>query len=215
MQRDALFADIALPDSHTLRLCTTHLESLRASPPLRPAQLAVAAQYLRQAHAGVLGGDLNAIEAFDRTLHAECGLRDAYLEMGGKEGEEAGMTWGQMVGRRQRERFGLGRLDKILFWGGGGEGQGEGGVVMKVVRFGRFGLDVVVEDEGAAARLVCGGELEKAWVTDHLGVRAEFRVEVLEKKLKEKETGREVVGEIRETGVEAGDGQEPVQAPSG
>lgn len=45
--------------------------------------------------------------------------------------------------------------------------------------FERFGKDVVVEEEGPASRLVYG-DLEKAWVTDHLGVRAEFRVEVPE-----------------------------------
>ena len=98
MQRDALFADVALPGtgpgtSRTLRLCTTHLESLRVTPPRRPAQLAAAAAHLRQAYAGVLGGDLNAIEEFDKGLHGECGLKDAYLEGGGVEGEESGMTW--------------------------------------------------------------------------------------------------------------------------
>ncbi|KAH6850965.1 Endonuclease/exonuclease/phosphatase [Chaetomium sp. MPI-CAGE-AT-0009] len=169
MMRDALFADVALPGGRALRLCTTHLESLRVAPPRRPAQLAAAALHLRQAHAGVLGGDLNAIEGFDLGLHAECGLRDAYLESGAKEGEEGGMTWGYQSGLAQRERFGLGRLDKILFCGG----------ALKLLAFERFGMDVVVEEEGPAARLVYG-DLEKAWVTDHLGVRAEFRVEVPE-----------------------------------
>jgi hypothetical protein len=38
-------------------------------------------------------------------------------------------------------------------------------------------MDVVVEEEGAARRLVEGpGGLERAWVTDHLGVWAEFWV---------------------------------------
>lgn len=172
MQRDALFVDIPLLPTHkTLRLCTTHLESLRASPPKRPAQLAAAATHLRQAHAGILGGDLNAIEAFDATLHVDCGLRDAYLEMGGVEGEEGGMTWGQMAGRVERERFGLTRMDKLLFCGEG----------VRVVGFERFGMDVVVEDGEAARGLEEGpGGLEKAWVTDHLGVRGEFWVEVPE-----------------------------------
>jgi hypothetical protein len=83
--------------------------------------------------------------------------------------------------------------------------------VLKLVEFERFGLDVVVEDEGAAARLVCG-DLEKAWVTDHLGVRAEFRVEVPESNLKEK--SQEGVDEDREGEVKAGDGQELGQASS-
>jgi tyrosyl-DNA phosphodiesterase 2 len=176
MQRDALFVDIPLScpsnpqekkKTPLLRLCTTHLESRRASPPKRPAQLVAAAAHLRQAHVGILGGDLNAIEEFDRSLHAENGLRDAYLEMGGVEGAEGGMTWGQMAGRAERARFGLTRMDKLLFCGEG----------VKVVGFGRFGMDVVVEEEGAAKRLLEGpGGLERAWVTDHLGVRAEFLV---------------------------------------
>jgi tyrosyl-DNA phosphodiesterase 2 len=60
-------------------------------------------------------------------------------------------------------------LDKILFCGG----------ALKLMAFERFGKDVVVEEEGPASRLVYD-DLEKAWVTDHLGVRAEFRVEVPE-----------------------------------
>ncbi|KAH6640735.1 Endonuclease/exonuclease/phosphatase [Chaetomium tenue] len=169
MQRDALFADVALPRGRTLRLCTTHLESLRVAPPRRPAQLAAAAAHLRKADVGVLGGDLNAIEEFDRGLYKECGLRDAYLEGGGGEGEEGGMTWGYQSGEERRAQFGLGRLDKILFCGG----------ALKLLAFERFGRDVVVEEEGPASRLV-HGDLEKAWVTDHLGVRAEFQVEVPE-----------------------------------
>lgn len=169
MQRDALFVDIALPQSQTLRLCTSHLESLCAIPPRRPAQLAAAAQWLHRAHAGIIGGDFNAIEEFDRTLHVDNGLKDAYLETGAVEGEEGGMTWGHMAGRRERTRWGLSRMDKILFCGG-----------VEVVGFERFGMDVVVEEERAAGELVEGRDLEKAWVTDHLGVRAEFRIEVAE-----------------------------------
>ncbi|KAK4157475.1 be34ec7d-0e68-46fe-bb6a-05f4e13c29ca [Chaetomidium leptoderma] len=169
MQRDALLVDVALPQAQTLRLCTSHLESLRATPPKRPSQLATAARYLREAHAGVIGGDLNAIESFDRTLHAENDLKDAYLENGGVEGEEGGMTWGQMAGRAGRERFGLSRMDKILFCGG-----------VKLVGFEMFGMDVVVEGEEAAEHLLQTTDLEKPWVTDHLGVRAEFVVEMPE-----------------------------------
>jgi tyrosyl-DNA phosphodiesterase 2 len=167
MQRDALFVDIPLPSSLILRLCTTHLESLCAVPPKRPAQLAAAASHLRQAHAGILAGDLNAIEEFDKTLPSECGLKDAYLESGGVEGDEGGMTWGQMAWRGERRRWGLSRMDKVLFCGG-----------VRLVGFERFGMDVVVEEEEAARELVEGRGLEKAWVTDHLGVKAEFVVEV-------------------------------------
>ena len=34
-------------------------------------------------HGGVLAGDLNAIQPFDYTLHAENDLKDAYLESDG------------------------------------------------------------------------------------------------------------------------------------
>ena len=61
--------------------------------------------------------------------------------------------------------------------------------------FERFGKDVVVEEEGPASRLVYG-DLEKAWVTDHLGVRAEFRVEVPE--------------EPKEGAAEVQDGETPI-----
>jgi tyrosyl-DNA phosphodiesterase 2 len=58
-------------------------------------------------------------------------------------------------------------MDKVLFCGG-----------VRLVGFERFGMDVVIEDEKAAKELVEGRGLEKAWVTDHLGVKAEFVVEV-------------------------------------
>ncbi|KAK4139839.1 Endonuclease/exonuclease/phosphatase [Dichotomopilus funicola] len=180
MQRDALFNTTPTEPGPRpiLRLCTTHLESLAAKPPKRPAQLAAAAEYLRggktggggKVLGGILGGDLNAIEAFDKTLPEECGLKDAFLENGGKEGEEGGMTWGQMAEPWQRARFGLGRLDKILFCG---EEK-----ALKLVGFKTFGLGVTITDQQAAERLLQRGSLEQPWVTDHLGVRADFLVEV-------------------------------------
>lgn len=166
MGRDALFVDIALPGNKTLRVGSTHLESLRSSPPLRPAQLMIAADFMKQVDAGIVGGDLNAIEDFDKTLHLENDLKDAYLETGGEEDAEEGATWGQMVTKMERARYGLGRLDKILYCG---ELATEG--------FRTFGLDVVLEGQ-AGERLVNEyfGGLEKAWVTDHLGIMADFRV---------------------------------------
>ena len=94
-------------------------------------------------------------------------LKDAYLELGGEEGAEEGMTWGQMAGARERGRFGLSRMDKILFCGG-----------VEVVGFERFGMDVVVDGEAEGRELLRGGDLERPWVTDHLGVKGEFRVEL-------------------------------------
>ncbi|KAK3344002.1 Endonuclease/exonuclease/phosphatase [Lasiosphaeria hispida] len=166
MGRDALFVEVALPQDKILRICSTHLESLVRKPPLRPSQLATAAQFMHQADASVLGGDLNAIEDFDNTLHVDNGLKDAYLENGGEEGVPAGMTWGQMAATRSREMFGLSRMDKILYCGG-----------LEVEAFGTFGMDVMLEG-GDAEELIMemAMGLEKAWVTDHLGVWADFRV---------------------------------------
>jgi tyrosyl-DNA phosphodiesterase 2 len=165
MERDALFVDIALPKEKTLRICSTHLESLIADPPKRPAQLATAASYMHKADASVLGGDLNAIQLFDKTLHQENNLKDAYLEAGGQEGDPSGMTWGQMASTGSRKRFGLSRMDKLLFCGG-----------LQLDGFATFGMDVTLEDGETATWLMKRAQLEKAWVTDHLGVKADFQI---------------------------------------
>ena len=168
MGRDALFVDIHLPqhpDGKPLRICSTHLESLVAKPPRRPSQLAEAAAFMHEAHASVLGGDLNAIEPFDATLHRDNDLRDAYLESGGVEGDEAGMTWGQMASAASRRRFGLSRMDKFYFCGG-----------VELRGFATFGMDVEVEGERAREELIKEEGIEKGWITDHLGIRGDFCV---------------------------------------
>jgi tyrosyl-DNA phosphodiesterase 2 len=170
MARDALFVDMQLDATTKLRLCTTHLESLIANPPLRPTQIAVAARYLVDGKAelagGIVGGDFNAIQPFDAQLHADNGLRDAYLETGGEEGGEAGFTWGQMVATAQREMFGCSRMDKLFF----------GGDRVEVLDFQRFGLDVVVGDHEIERVLREDEGLDAGWVTDHAGVWGTFRV---------------------------------------
>ena len=96
MGRDALFIDLDYVDGNNnagnsrIRLGNTHLESLVADPPLRPAQVALASRSLHDdtVQGGVLVGDFNAIQRFDRTLHVETDLKDAYLEAGGIEGDE-------------------------------------------------------------------------------------------------------------------------------
>jgi len=164
MERDALFIDSVL-NSKTIRICCTHLESLVADPPLRPKQLAAAAQFMHEADGSILGGDLNAIQPFDKHLHSDNDLKDAYLETGGKEDDETGMTWGQMAPTRERERFGLSRMDKLMFCG-----------AVEIKSFEYFGLNVVLDDGPVAKQLVEEDGLEKPWVTDHLGVRGDFHV---------------------------------------
>ena len=52
MGRGVLFTDIEI-SGKTSRLCNTHLESLVATPPLRPAQVALASKHLHQTKAGI------------------------------------------------------------------------------------------------------------------------------------------------------------------
>ncbi|KAL2058868.1 hypothetical protein ABVK25_000160 [Lepraria finkii] len=75
MGRDGLYVDIR--DKFTvIRLWNTHLESLVAHPRFRPGQVELASQYLhgRFMDAGMIAGDFNAIEEFDRTLYVEHGV---------------------------------------------------------------------------------------------------------------------------------------------
>ncbi|KAI3396862.1 hypothetical protein diail_11565, partial [Diaporthe ilicicola] len=162
MDRDALFVDISL-GGKTVRLCNTHLESMAFDPPFRPPQVELIAGYMREGHlyAALAAGDFNAIQPFDRTLHSDNNLKDAYLELGGKEDSDEGFTWGQQAATKLREQFGSSRMDKVYFCGG-----------VKLLRFERFGRDVLAEGEDERKQIVELG-FEKAWVTDHLGVVAE------------------------------------------
>lgn len=169
MDRDALFVDIsANPASSTgpriLRLCNTHLESLANQPPLRPVQLAEASQHLHapSVHAGILAGDLNAIEPLDRTLPAANGLKDAYLETGGQEDCEQGYTWGSLSYAELREKYGCGRLDKVLCCGRA-----------EVRSLQRIGVGIKV-DEAKRAKMRSFGALE--FVSDHYGLVADVVV---------------------------------------
>ncbi|KAL6705070.1 hypothetical protein ACN47E_007329 [Coniothyrium glycines] len=169
--RDGLFVDIALSRGGSLqhgdmvlRLCNVHLESLVADPPVRPGQLKAAAEYLGKADVAcaLLAGDTNAIQPFDRTLHLENGLKDAYLELGGQEDSDEGYTWGYQVAQWMKDKFGCSRMDKIMFSG-----------VVQPKRFERIGMGVKVADEHVA-RVKEAGELE--WVTDHYGVMGDFEL---------------------------------------
>ncbi|KAI1257744.1 hypothetical protein MGN70_000788 [Eutypa lata] len=175
-----------------IRLCNTHLESLALDPPLRPAQVKLFAGYMhgggdnaaatttttttttaetggagggeRKPHGAVAAGDFNAIQDFDRALHADNGLRDAFLELGGREDTGAAFTWGQQAATGLRKLYGCSRMDKIYFCGG-----------LKLLRFERFGADVQLDGEGYAKEFDAL-DFEKPWVTDHLGVTATFDV---------------------------------------
>ncbi|KAI1762526.1 Endonuclease/exonuclease/phosphatase [Hypoxylon sp. FL1150] len=169
-QRDAFFVDVVLDNGRgqrkTLRLCNTHLESLAGNPPLRPAQMQIAARYMREdgIDGALAAGDFNAIQPFDKTLHSENGLKDAYLELDGQEDSDDGYTWGQQAATTLRDRFGCSRMDKVYFTGS-----------LKLESFQRFGADVELSEEADRARIISLG-FEKPWITDHLGVTATVEV---------------------------------------
>jgi tyrosyl-DNA phosphodiesterase 2 len=148
--------------SNVLRLCNTHLESLVADPPLRPKQLGTASRYLKETNVpcALLAGDLNAIQPFDRTLHSENDLKDAYLELGGEEDSDDGYTWGYQVSQVKRNMFGCSRMDKILLRG-----------ALRTDEFERIGMGVRVTED---MREDVEGQVEGAYVTDHYGVMGDF-----------------------------------------
>ncbi|KAL7626892.1 hypothetical protein AAE478_003666 [Parahypoxylon ruwenzoriense] len=168
MQRDAFFVDISLGSSHpkTVRLCNTHLESLAYEPPYRPPQMQLVAKHMHAegVDGALAAGDFNAIQPFDRTLHLENDLKDAYLELGGREDSEEGYTWGQQAATNLRERFGCSRMDKVYFTGS-----------LKLHSFERFGADIQISDQSQRDEIVDLG-FEKPWITDHLGIKAEVEV---------------------------------------
>lgn len=174
MERDALFVDVGMPVTRSardqrLRLGNSHLESLISEPPIRPSQVQVMGSYMHEndVSAAVVTGDFNAIQPFDRSLHSDVGVKDAYLEQGGVEDSDEGYTWGQQAGSALRERFGCSRMDKAYFCG-----------ALQLQSFERFGADVEVREEHKTQRdrLLSLG-FEKAWVTDHLGIKAVFKFE--------------------------------------
>jgi len=176
MDRDAFFVDVAIGSdngSKVVRLCNTHLESLALDPPLRPAQVRVVAHYLHaeEVYASLAAGDFNAIQPFDRMLHKDNDLKDAFLEQNGKEDSDEGYTWGQQAATKLREQFGCSRMDKVYFCGS-----------FKLLEFTRFGQDIQLSegtDGDSAAKqrneLIALG-FDKPWITDHLGILAKFEV---------------------------------------
>ncbi|KAH7040701.1 uncharacterized protein B0I36DRAFT_235191 [Microdochium trichocladiopsis] len=176
MERDVLFVDIDIT-AKILRVGNTHLESMALEPAYRPPQVELAARYMKggdgaagteadkTVHAALLAGDFNAVQEFDRTLHADNGLKDAYIELGGKEDTQDGYTWGQQAATVLRERYGCSRMDKVYFHGNG----------LQLNKFERFGADVELQDEEQRRELVDLG-FDKPWITDHLGVVAEFDI---------------------------------------
>ncbi|ETS86497.1 hypothetical protein PFICI_00325 [Pestalotiopsis fici W106-1] len=165
MERDAFFVDFLL-QGKKVRLCNSHLESLDMMPPYRPPQVELMGRYLAEddVQAGIAAGDFNAIQDFDRTLHSDNGFKDAYLELGGQEDSEEGYTWGQQAATSLRERFGCSRMDKVFFCG-----------ALELKSFERFGQDVQLDSPTERDDIVELG-FDKPWITDHMGIKAEFEI---------------------------------------
>ncbi|KAH9909621.1 Endonuclease/exonuclease/phosphatase [Xylariomycetidae sp. FL2044] len=168
MERDAFFVDVLLGSDQdkVIRLCNSHLESMAFDPPFRPPQVQLMAKYMHEAgvHGALAAGDFNAIQPFDKMLHADNDLKDAYLDLGGKEDTDEGYTWGQQAATVLRERFGCSRMDKVFFCGN-----------LKLHRFERFGADILLSEDSERDELV-GLGFEKPWITDHLGVMTEVSI---------------------------------------
>jgi hypothetical protein len=136
MGRDALFVDLMLQptaerngEERVFRVCTTHLESFGAGISLRTKQLQLIAEKLMddpqagQIAAGLVGGDMNALDGSESGMHREMGLRDVWEEttsLGSGEtetsrGGNCGHTWGYQSHNNQRAPK---RLDKFFYVGG-------------------------------------------------------------------------------------------------
>ncbi|CAO2656531.1 Nn.00g053340.m01.CDS01 [Neocucurbitaria sp. VM-36] len=162
-QRDALFVDIRLdtPEMKYLRLCNVHLDSSYGS--MRPVQWSALAKHLQNGDEGIsasiLAGDCNANQARDRTVPQEHGFKDAYLGLGGVEGDDLGATWGFQSA--DAKRWGPQRLDKVVYWGD-----------VRADGLERIGVGIQVEDERIRSKLEDEGEV--TFVTDHYGLIGHF-----------------------------------------
>ncbi|KAF2731253.1 hypothetical protein EJ04DRAFT_443408 [Polyplosphaeria fusca] len=164
-QRDALLVDIAISASRKiLRLCNVHLDSMNGS--MRPIQWKAAAHQLQNSegdiYASILAGDCNANQPRDRTEPQENGFKDVYLELGGVEGDEHGMTWGFQC--HAGAKWGRQRLDKVVCWGD-----------IEPKSLERIGVGVK-----ATADELVKKDLEHLegmnFVTDHYGLMADFEI---------------------------------------
>jgi tyrosyl-DNA phosphodiesterase 2 len=164
-QRDAVLVDIPIASQQgkILRLSNVHLDS--ASGTMRPVQWKGIEKHLQDHEAGVaasiLAGDCNANQPRDKTEPQNNGFKDAYLELGGVEGEDEGATWGFQS--TFWKRWGRQRLDKVVYWGD---------VTAKSLE--RIGVGVKLEDKSLVKELAKNDELP--FVTDHYGLMSELSV---------------------------------------
>jgi tyrosyl-DNA phosphodiesterase 2 len=171
MGRDALVVDIPVfsPGRRTqpkefFRLCTTHLESLEKGRAYRLGQLALISALLRgppttesSIIAGIVGGDMNAIDKSEHLFHKAINvdLKDVWEDVPAPPipilkpfqkdlsyGQARGNTWGyQSNGKRERKR-----MDKFLYTGSI-ETVAIHGIQDTIGRLGRLGIGLKTEVE--------------------------------------------------------------------
>jgi tyrosyl-DNA phosphodiesterase 2 len=162
-QRDALLVDVDMgsEDSKLLRLCNVHLDSLSGS--LRPIQWKALGEFVPRIEEGIeasiVAGDCNATQPRDQTEARDNGFKDAYLELGGIEGDASGATWGFQS--LDGARWGTSRMDRQLYCGR-----------VHVRSLERIGVGMRVQDEQASWRIERQGELD--FVTDHYGLMGDY-----------------------------------------
>ncbi|KAK7729645.1 hypothetical protein SLS53_009215 [Cytospora paraplurivora] len=191
-RREALMVDLAVtqpePSGHkqqpdlangrtddkelVIRICNVHLDSMAGNPPMRPIQWKACARYLQDRSQGVvtgiLAGDCNANRDYDVALPRENGFKDAYLELGGREDDPEGLTWGP---QSRQTRFPHKRMDKVCWWQDDSDG---GKAPLQLRGLERIGVGVKVEDEDVGRQLSEANYL--AFVTDHYGLMADFEI---------------------------------------
>jgi tyrosyl-DNA phosphodiesterase 2 len=162
-RREALLVDIDMgsEESQFLRLCNVHLDSLTGS--LRPVQWKALGNLIPKAEdnieASIVAGDFNATQPRDQTEAQENGFKDAYLELGGIEGDTEGATWGFQS--LDAKNWGTSRMDRQVYCG-----------KIRVRALERIGVGVKVQDEQARWRLEKQGALD--FVTDHYGLIGDY-----------------------------------------
>lgn len=142
MGRDALVVDIPVlnPGGQTrsiecLRLCTTHLESLWPGKAYRPGQLALISALLKgtlamdsKIIAGVVGGDMSAIDGTEHDFHkaGDVDMKDVWEDVPAPsvparkpfrkdlaDGRARGNTWGYQSKAKRNGK----RMDKFFYTG--------------------------------------------------------------------------------------------------
>lgn len=189
MGRDALVVDIPVSEDHdpetskrSLRLCTTHLESLYTGKELRFRQLVQVAALLKgtssqgqRIHGGLVGGDMNSVDPSEHKTHRapEVGLKDVWedepaptppaLKPFQKDityGKARGNTWGYQSDRARTRK----RLDKFLYTGS----------------IETFALSEAQDTTGKLGRFGIGLKtkvgLDDVWVSDHFGINVGIKV---------------------------------------